>query len=107
MPKYMIQIKNTKPNMQTPNTQIGNWLKETPAAPWTSLVTQPSQSALNLQVACDEPTKNSLQAVAQAAVLYADKNWSTSNTTCISDLAGLFPNPMDPACLEFLNAENG
>jgi L-lactate utilization protein LutC len=104
MPK--ITVKNSKPNMQTPNTQIGNWLKSTPAAPWQQLVTQPSQNALNLMVTCDQATTSALTAVATEAVKYADNNWSTSNTTCITDLAELFPNPMDPSCLEFLQAEN-
>lgn len=108
MAKYLIQIKNSKPNMQKPNTKIGNWLKSTPAAAWVDLVSQPTQSALNLFVTCaEEQTRIDLEAVARAAVLYGDKNWSAANQTCIDDLAELFPNPMDPACLEFLNSENG
>lgn len=102
---YFFQVKSTKPNMQTPLTQIGNWLKSTPAAPWSSLATQPSSKALAVQVTCDEPTKTALQAVATAAVAYADANWAASNTTCITELAESFPNPMDPTTLEFLNAE--
>lgn len=107
MAKYFFQVKSTKPNMQAPLTQIANWVKETPAAPWSAIVTQPSNLAIAVQVTCDQTTRDALEVVMKAAVKYADGHYSASNTTCIAELADAFPNPMDPACLEYLNAENG
>lgn len=107
MSKFFFQVKSTKPNMQTPLTQISNWVKETPAAPWSAIATQPSNIAIAVQVTCDQATRDDLETVMKAAVKYADANWSKANLACISELAELFPNPMDPGCLEYLNAENG
>jgi len=105
--KLFFQVPASKPNMQTPLTQICNWVKATPAAPWSAIVMQATNKAIAVQVTSTEEVKNNLQTLLTAAVKYADANWSSMNQTCITELAEAFPNPMDPTCLQWLDAENG
>lgn len=106
MSLYTIPIKSTKSNQQTPHTQICNWVKATPAAPWTTLTIQPSNKSIMVQVNCELPIRDQLQELLTAAVAYSDAHWGPApmNPACISELAAAYPNPLAPETLAFLQA---
>lgn len=102
----MILIKNTRKNMQVPNTKIANWLKDAPAAPWTTLGTLAASSSLALQATWPVDTPPEVQAhltaVATAAVAYADAKYGPTNPNCIEFMVAQVPNPMAADAVEYI-----
>lgn len=104
-PLYFFIIWSSLTNQQVAHTQICTWLKATVAPPWTQLVMQPSNSAIATQLRCTSANRNKVMDFIDAAIAYSDANWHpVNNPDAITDVAALFPNPLDPACLAFLTS---
>lgn len=102
MNPYLFMLYSSKTNQQVPHTQICTWLKAKVAPPWSGLIMQPSNNAIMTRLICSAATRNQVMEWLEAAIAYSDANYSANNQTAITAMQALYPDPLDPDCLEAL-----